>query len=340
MALASRFRHRAVLAPPPRSSAFAEAILTLTRTGEFDLVLPVGYASHLELSRRKPEICESAKLEIADHQDIRRAGNKSEIRTIASQIGIPVPATYYPTDLDTALNHPFDYPVIVKATVESPGVTVRRASCVEELRAACTQLANIDPGCAFPMIQEYIPGYGCGFFALYQHGVCKRIFMHRRVREYPPSGGASSCAQSFYDPQLKSYGISLLDALKWHGVAMVEFRYDTRDHRYKLLEVNPKFWGSLDLALASGVDFPYYVCKMASGKAVDYSEDYDRDIKFHWPFSGELQLCLRHPRFTMAVLADCLNPCVQSNLWFSDLRPNLKEAAVALRAGVNKLWPA
>lgn len=161
--------------------------------------------------------------------------------------------------------------------------------------------------------------------------------MHRRIREYPPPAGASSCAESFYDPQLKEYGIRLLDALEWHGVAMVEFRYDIRDHQYKILEVNPKFWGSLDLALACGVDFPYYLCQVASGEVLEYSEEYERGLRFHWPFSGELQLCWRRPSSTWAILADCLNPRVKSNLWLSDWRPNLKEAMIVLRSGWNRL---
>jgi predicted ATP-grasp superfamily ATP-dependent carboligase len=161
--------------------------------------------------------------------------------------------------------------------------------------------------------------------------------MHRRIREYPPTGGASCCAQSFYDPKLMDYGVRLLDRLNWHGVAMVEFRYDTRDHDYKILEVNPKFWGSLDLALASGVDFPYYVCQMANGESIEYSEDYDRSLRFHWPFSGELQLCCVNPRSSWAVLTDCLDPRVRSNLWLSDWRPNVREAMTAIRAGWNRL---
>ena len=91
------------------------------------------------------------------------------------------------------------------------------------------------------VLQEYIPGHGCGLFATYQNGACKRVFMHRRVREYPATGGVSSCAESFYDARLEFYGTRMLDALHWHGVAMVEFRRDARDGEYKLMEINPKF---------------------------------------------------------------------------------------------------
>lgn len=67
--------------------------------------------------------------------------------------------------------------------------------------------------------------------------------MHKRMREYPITGGSSTAAESMYDPELRDLGLTLLKALDWHGVAMVEFKKDSRDGKYKLMEINPKFWG-------------------------------------------------------------------------------------------------
>ena len=107
---------------------------------------------------------------------------------------------------------------------------------------------------------------------------------------------------------------------------MVEFRYDVRDNNYKLLEINPKFWGSLDLALAAGVDFPLGLLQMARGGQLDYSEDYRRELRYHWPLSGEVQHVIQRPSSLMPVLLDLLNPRVRSNIWLSDPRPNVQEA--------------
>ena len=86
--------------------------------------------------------------------------------------------------------------------------------------------------------------------------------MHRRIRERLVMGGPSTCAESVYDSKLLDYGLRVLKNLKWHGVAMVEFKKDSIDGEFKLMEINPKFWGSLDLAIASGVDFPYLLYNM------------------------------------------------------------------------------
>ncbi len=187
------------------------------------------------------------------------------------------------------------------------------------------------------MIQEFIPGFGCGFFAVYQDGTCKQTFMHRRIREVPPSGGVSCCAESYYDQRLMEYGKRLLDRLEWHGVAMVEFRYDERDQDYKLMEVNPKFWGSLDLALEAGVEFPYYLCQMARGRQLEYSEDYNRHLRYHW-LLNDLQHVLMRPASFGAVVADSLRPSVKSNISWADLRPNLLEPFTRVANLSRRLW--
>ena len=160
--------------------------------------------------------------------------------------------------------------------------------------------------------------------------------MHRRVREAPPRGGVSCCAASNYDPKLIEYGTRLLDRLQWHGVAMVEFRYDVRDNDYKLMEINPKFWGSLDLSLTAGVDFPYYLCQMAQGETLEYSEEYDRSLRYHWPWL-EMQHLWKRPISFAAVLSDMLNPRVKSNISLCDIWPNLMEPFSRVRTRARRL---
>jgi predicted ATP-grasp superfamily ATP-dependent carboligase len=141
----------------------------------------------------------------------------------------------------------------------------------------------------YPIIQEYIEGQGFGFFALYDRkGEVKAHFGHKRIREYPTSGGPSSCCESFYDAELFQMGRRLLESLEWTGLAMVEFKFDEIRRQYFVIEVNPRYWGSLPLAVNSGVNFP--VLHALSALEIDYQPvvDFrlgmktrflDRDIK-------------------------------------------------------------
>ena len=103
---------------------------------------------------------------------------------------------------------------------------------------------------------------------------------------------------------------------------MVEFKLDARDGDYKLMEVNPKFWGSLDLAIAAGVDFPWLTVQVALGNPFPPVADYVRGLRFQWVFSDLLHAAAR-PRDLGSVLRDLGSPRVANDVSFRDLRPNL-----------------
>jgi len=106
-------------------------------------------------------------------------------------------------------------------------------------------------------------------------------FMHRRVREVPPTGGPSSVAESWADETLAQHGRRILNHLNWTGAAMVEFKRDLVSGVYYLIEINPKFWGSLGLAIAAGVDFPYLAFQIAAGH-FDRSPGTYQLVRYQW----------------------------------------------------------
>jgi predicted ATP-grasp superfamily ATP-dependent carboligase len=188
------------------------------------------------------------------------------------------------------------------------------------------------------IIQEYIQGEGYGFFALLDYGKPKAIFMHKRRREYPITGGASTSAESIYDEKLKETGLKLLKALNWHGVAMVEFKKDEKAGDFVLMEINPKFWGSLDLAIASDMDFPYLAVKMALGEDFEPVMKYKVGVKFRWPWPDDTVRFFAKPS-DWSPVADMFNPKVKTNVWFTDFRPNwqqLKQTCYVLCSHMKK----
>jgi len=282
----------------------------------------------LALARRLQAFCPHTRIVLAEPATIEKAADKLYMAELAQSVGVPAPQTMLASE---ALGGTKDllFPVVIKPQKEYPGrPPVRYAANPVELRDILSRAPRAEPWADGDLlIQEFIPGVGCGFFALYQRGICRRVFMHRRVREYPASGGVSTCAESFYDAKLEIHGRRILDALDWHGVAMVEFRRDNRDGNYKLIEVNPKFWGSLDLALAAGAHFPHDLCRMATGESLAFTDRYRRNLRFHWPLSsyGELFHIWTRPASILPMVLDFLNPLVRSNLWLSDPAPNLLE---------------
>ena len=316
----SQYCRKSFVYPNPKKDpdGFVRFFNKINKMLNYEVIIPVGYTTTLVLSMKKNILNGSVKIPITDFSSFKIAANKADSILLAEKIGVPTPKTIF-------LNHPSEledlkiksFPVVVKGVYE--GGFVRYAYTKQDLKEKFEEIYKIQA--APPLIQEYVKGEGYGFFALFNQGKPRAIFMHKRIRERYIMGGPSTCAESVNDPKLLDYGLKLLRTLVWHGVAMVEFKKDSTDGRFKLMEINPKFWGSLDLAIASGVDFPYLLYKMAIDGDVRPVFTYQTGLKFMWPFPDDLLHVLEKPKDITSFFSDLCNPRVNKNINLNDLKP-------------------
>jgi predicted ATP-grasp superfamily ATP-dependent carboligase len=292
--------------PIREEEAFIDCIRRVAKDRGIDVLLPIGYYANLLFSRHRAEILQVARLAVADYDAMAIASDKQRTMAFAQSVGVPTPRTYAsPIEVSA-------FPVVVKSATGTG--TVRYVN-------SRAQLESMDLTGA--VLQEYIPGPGFGFYGLFNRGELRAFFMHRRIREFPVTGGASTAASAYYDEQLRDLGTRLMTRLKWHGVAMVEVKRDTRDGEYKLMEINPKFWGSLELSIAAGVNFPYLACRLAAEGDVKPVFDYDRNVKFRWPFPNDLMHVIARPASAKQFLCDFFDPMMKTNLSLVDWAPTL-----------------
>jgi predicted ATP-grasp superfamily ATP-dependent carboligase len=151
------------------------------------------------------------------------------------------------------------------------------------------------PAAAFPvLLQRWVEGVGEGFFALRWAGRTVAEFAHRRLREKPPSGGVSVYRESIaMEPSLADPGLRLLEKLDWSGVAMIECKREQATGRQVVMEVNGRFWGSLQLAIDAGVDFPSLLVRCAAGETVLERRAYRVGVRSRWFWGDVDHLYLR-----------------------------------------------
>lgn len=312
-------------------------IIQILEKNNIDILIPVSYKSTELAAKYKEEINKISRVEVADIDKIQLALNKKDTYQLAEKIDIPCPQTLYPKSIKEieTIAIQIKYPAVIKwifEVVKNIVVIVNnKDDLIREYKNICKEY---NPDNEFlPMIQEYIPANKnevyC-FSAIYQKGKCKNIFIQKQIRNVPVKGGTCACAVSCYIPEIINYGKKILDILEWHGVAHIEFKYDIYEKKYKLLEINPKFWASTDMSLAANVNFPYLLCQISKGAELKYSENYDKYLKFHFPFSKELMHLAEKPSSFFEFFIDLLNPKVKSNVWLSDLKPNLLELIISL----------
>jgi predicted ATP-grasp superfamily ATP-dependent carboligase len=215
--------------------------------------------------------------------------------------GVSIPDTIFVPDgdVDQVLGGINAFPVVVKpgCSLVREGRQWKKTSvCYADSREELQRLYRDKSYLRSPsLIQQRVIGEGQGLFVLMQEGVPLGMFAHRRLRERPPSGGVSVLRESIALPNpMVEATLKLLQRVKWHGVAMVEFKVDAGNSKPLLMEINGRFWGSLQLAIDAGVNFPFLLLNMAMGKSETLPENgYRVGVKSRWLLGDLDQLVMR-----------------------------------------------
>jgi predicted ATP-grasp superfamily ATP-dependent carboligase len=320
---------------------FTEDLLSILTAHDFDVLLPFTHATVLPVSYHKAKLIRHVNIPIVDYKILRLAHDKLETLKIAQSLNIPIPVTFHPRDKIElkALEAHLPFPCLVKARQGcGVGATIRFATNFIELLEgydAISQQPSNPPVNDYttPIIQEYVPGQLFDANFLYVKGQPKAALTQERVITYPIQGGPGAVNRTTRDPMLQEYGERLLNALDWHGPAQVEFRLDPRDQTYKLMEINPKFWGTLPLSIVAGVNFAALACELALGNEVPETFEYSADICYRWLFPSELYALAQDPSVPKmrAFLKRFGHSPTHYDWDFGDLRPDLLRALTTLR---------
>jgi predicted ATP-grasp superfamily ATP-dependent carboligase len=302
LAKASRFAcaHEMVANPFSEPGQFTNDIAALVTRWNADVVLPVAEQSHLALLPHRERLA-PAIVAAGSFEAFRRVSDKDLVLATAATLGIHVPRQVLVPDPDRArrleTDGALEFPVVIKparSVVGGNHFSVLHARDVTEFRA---RLASL-PDHAFPLlVQQRIVGRGQGIFLLVWSGELVASFAHRRLREMPPSGGASVLSESIHaDAELVRLSRALLDELGWQGVAMVEFKVETATGRAFLMEINGRFWGTTQLSIDAGVDFPALLVAATCGDALQAPATYREGVRLRqwWGDVDYLITRLRH----------------------------------------------
>jgi predicted ATP-grasp superfamily ATP-dependent carboligase len=303
LAASSRYCARGVIYPSPYRDrhAFDSFLLDFVRRERPDVVIPVTDVTTHAVCRNQDVLGRFTSLAVPPFESFELVSNKDSLLDRAKFAGIRTPRTLCVSSADEIdrVRHEIGYPVVIKPlrskVMTESGWTmtnVRYADDEQDLRRELTSKET--RRCGPWLIQERIIGPGVGVFGLFDRGELVAEFAHRRLREKPPSGGVSVLCESMpLPPGLRSEAARLLGPLGWHGVAMVEYKHDSNTGDFVLMEVNGRFWGSLQLAIDSGIDFPFLACELARGHRPVTAPTYTTGVRSRWVFGDLDHLLLR-----------------------------------------------
>lgn len=294
----SRFAAGRAVYPSPsmRPEAFARWLCDFVRARDVDALLPMDDAT-TEAAIRTPPSC---GLLLPPAAAFRRFRDKVATLEAAEAAGVPVPRwVVAERDPERVLRQAdaLGYPVVLKPRVSSGGRGLVLARTPEALAAALAARLRAVPGEPEPLLQAWV-GEGAQFDVCLLYGADGRrvaAFVQRELRHYPLTGGPSTVQESVCAPELIALADGLLARAGWVGPAEAEFRLDAAGVP-RLMEVNPRYWASLALAIHCGVDFPRLHAELALGGRVDPAGEYALGRRCRWLLPGDILHYLANPR--------------------------------------------
>ena len=335
------------LTPPALSAGrFRTELLQLIRDHAVDTLIPTGdevltaLALEESLWREHLHVC-SPPWSIA-----QRVLDKRITLDAAERCGIPAPRSHS-IECREDINRiapDFPLPAIIKPADKARDNRLRLRRLDERGDLERFLHAHARPEEPW-LLQEHVAGHGLGIEVLMHNGEPIVSFQHRRLKEYPVTGGvAARCVAETVDPVLEQQAVDLLTALEWEGVAMVEYRRDPASGRTVLMEVNGRYWGSVALPLQCGVALPWYEWQIAHGIDPEPAA-YRPGRRMRW-LAGDLQrlpeaagaaaagnIPLRQAAHdALTFFTDFLAPRTRDALWQArDARPALDDLGGAIR---------
>lgn len=279
MALHSRSANARFTYPSPYTdqAGFVRAVRAeAIRIGEKPVVYAFSDATYLSLYGAREALTDDMTLIFPDSKSVEIAFDKGATYSIARVSNVPAITTHMPvtTEEIERLGTTLTYPAVIKprksvSWQSGKGVfgSAEFVHTTEELKDAFARLRDVhgEP----PLVQERVTGEEYGVEMIAHNGEPIATVVHHRMRSLSPTGGASVLKEIVSAGTLRdmliTYAKKLVKELLWEGPIMVEFKVDSDTRTPKLMEINGRFWGSLPLSIAAGVDMPHFHYLLATG---------------------------------------------------------------------------
>jgi predicted ATP-grasp superfamily ATP-dependent carboligase len=265
--------------------AFREWLFAEIARGEHGVLIGTTDYTLPLLDEWRDALSQHLRVALPARAAFRSAYDKASTLDRARAAGLDIPRTHLPASMNELerIAAGAHWPLVIKPRSSVLGCSQRRSATGieyawngDELRRRYTALHEKSP---WPMVQEYVGGDGAGCFFLIREGRVLARFQHRRLRDKNPTG-SGSCLRVSVEPDeaLMAASEKLLRSMGWDGLAMVEFKVAADGTAY-LMEVNPRPWGSMQLAVEAGVDFPLLWYRVTIGEEPEPVLNYQAGVQ-------------------------------------------------------------
>ncbi len=287
----SKYCYKHIVSPDPHSKEdeYLSWIKKTLLDNNCQIFIPMDDDAFFLAVKHRDELEKLCLMPLPASESYFCAADKGKAMVKAREAGLCCPLTMNITDLQQVYEFSEDmkYPLIIKPRISSGSRGIRKVSCKEELIAEYIKIHSQYP---WPMIQQYIePKNRYDVCLLYdRNGELKASFVQKEIRNFPINWGPSTVQESVENPELLDMSLKLMQLLPWQGIVEIEFMENKADGQMFFMEINPRFWASVQMAIFAGIDFPWLLYQTMINEPIEYVSSYRTGIKYKWTFPGEI----------------------------------------------------
>ena len=271
---------------------FINCLIEKANTIKNGVLIPVFEETFL-VAKFKEELSRFWRFVVPDYEQVLTAHNKDRWEPIARKLGVSVPHTFSVEDVQkgsTSLEE-LRFPLLIKPKQGGGAWAITQVNSTTELDALLTKDSYFEKPWDRFFLQEKVQGQTHCVAMLFREGELRAKIGYKQLRDYPATGGQATLRESVHNIDAENSLQILLEKLKWHGVCQADFIIEKETNTPYLIDLNPRFWGSLVQAIASGVDFPYLLYKIATEGDVEAVTTFKAGIRTRW-IGGDLRTFL------------------------------------------------
>lgn len=285
------FIYPSVSREPEAFLDFLEAkVIELKPSGDEPYVLMPVHKETWLIAQHRERFEPYITVPLTTFENMANTHNKGKIAVLAQELGIAIPKTHLFSSIDEVYRRvpEINFPAFLKVREGASGVGIKKVNTPEELTTnfkAFVEGFELDPA-DYPIVQEFCIGEDHCVTALFDMGRPVATMTYRSVRAFPRETGASALRESVPFPEAEQATARMLEHMNWHGIAELDFRRGPNGEAY-LIELNPRFFGGLPQAVASNVDYPHLLYRIACGEHVEAPE-VDYSVRTETPVTALL----------------------------------------------------
>ena len=287
----SKYCKKGLVCPDPKKypDEFYKWIVKIIKEYKIDILIPMDDDT-IEIAIANREFLESICLvPLPPSDSYKIASDKGSSVELAEKAGVPCPKTLFVEDISQLekISTEINYPIVIKPRKSSGSRGIRIVLKQADFVGTYMEIHN---KYNLPLVQEYIElGPRVDVCLLFnKEGQIRASFVQKELRHFPIETGPSTVQKSIFDEHLLKQAVEIMNGIKWFGIAEIEFMQDKKDGIYKFMEINTRFWASLQLAIISGVDFAKLLYDILDLGDCELKAEYKEGIICRWLLPADI----------------------------------------------------